>query len=82
LKMLFQSLYTWIAAFNSLPVSNFSPFLVFCYFSTHLLYTFCVVELHPSTLLMNLNYIKKKERKKESSYVETGAMKGFLSLYC
>jgi hypothetical protein len=29
-KMLFQSLYTWIVAFNSLLVSDFSGFLEFC----------------------------------------------------
>jgi hypothetical protein len=31
-KILFQSLYIWIVAFNSLPISNFSKFLEFVLF--------------------------------------------------
>jgi hypothetical protein len=30
LKKMLQSLYTWIAAFNSLSISNFSELLDFC----------------------------------------------------
>jgi hypothetical protein len=35
LKKLFQSLYSWIVAFNSLLASNFFEFLEFCSFSIH-----------------------------------------------
>lgn len=56
--MLFQSLYTWIAARNSLPIFNFSEFLDFClcYFTYEgfFLYTFCVLGLCLYVLLMKL----------------------------
>ena len=59
LKKMFQSLYTWKLALNSLLVSNFFEFLEFC--SSFLYLGFLLYFLHASvalcSLLMNLNYL-------------------------
>jgi hypothetical protein len=61
LKRMIQSIYTWIVAWNTLLISNFSEFLKFCSFFFYILevflYIYCVLRLRLSTLLINLHYI-------------------------
>jgi len=48
-KMMLQSLYTLIAVFNRLPVSNFSGFFFFFYFVSLFLYIrglSCILPVH------------------------------------
>jgi hypothetical protein len=45
-KMLFQSLYKWIVAFNSLSASNFLEFLEFCYSFSVLWGFFCILSVY------------------------------------
>jgi hypothetical protein len=63
-NVMFKSLYTWIAAYNSPHFSSFSEFLDFCSFFLldrgFLLYTSCILGLRPFELLMRLIYLLKK----------------------
>jgi hypothetical protein len=62
LKKMFQSLYTWIVAYNSLSISTFSAFFEFCSsFSLHLGFS-CILYVCFNEFELLIKKIKKKKK--------------------